>query len=384
MAIIEEEFQINIKPITIFESLIQQDNSALNLENDITITYPGDKDDEFISTMKNFLIQGETDKNIDFNSFLKPQEEKVNDSNNKNDESYQNNLFSIKYKDIYIGGVSPNFQIREGFGLNKYNEEQIFYLGQWKNNMKEGIGFLKIDDDTFYIGYFHHNQFDGEGILYLKSKNILFLGQMSNGAIDEGFYLDINNDVYYIGKFINNKKNDDNCAMIEMKNQHIFVGRVENDVFENGYLCLYNSEIIQKKDENGEDLFEISFFIEKIFYFYKAQDNNNQFIYQFENDFKEVLYQNMKKIFGFGFELQKQIQYILDYIKYLNTLAEDDDFIDLNKYNEKMDSSLLYMFKNNYNYYLNNYLKLKDDFDINEIKNEINISQEIQGEENEQ
>ena len=33
--------------------------------------------------------------------------------------------------------------MREGFGLNKYENSSSFYLGQWKNNMKEGTGFLK-------------------------------------------------------------------------------------------------------------------------------------------------------------------------------------------------------------------------------------------------
>ena len=84
--------------------------------------------------------------------------------------------------------------------------------------------------------------------------------------------------------------------MIEMKNRQIFIGKVENDIFENGYLCLYNSEEIQNVNENGEKVLGDSFNIEKIFYFYKDQDNNNQFIYQFENQFYEVLYQNMKKV----------------------------------------------------------------------------------------
>jgi len=51
-----------------------------------------------------------------------------NDLNNENDEFKQNNLFSIKYKNIYIGGVSPNFQMREGFGLNKYDDIILYLL----------------------------------------------------------------------------------------------------------------------------------------------------------------------------------------------------------------------------------------------------------------
>ena len=192
MAIIEDEFSLDIKPVTIFESLLQQENLTIELENDISITYSGKKDDEITSKIKNLLMQYENDKNIDFNSILEQIElnkennendlnnENENDFNNENDEFKKNNLFSIKYKDIYIGGVSPNFQMREGFGLNKYNEDHTFYIGLWKNNMKEGFGFFKINDDTYYLGHFHQNQFEGDCILYLKSKNIFYLGTFSN------------------------------------------------------------------------------------------------------------------------------------------------------------------------------------------------------------
>ena len=130
MAIIEDEFSLDIKPVTIFESLLQQENLTIELENDVSITYSGKKDDEITSKIKNLLMQYENDKNIDFNSILEQIElnkennendlnnENENDFNNENDEFKKNNLFSIKYKDIYIGGVSPNFQMREGFGLN--------------------------------------------------------------------------------------------------------------------------------------------------------------------------------------------------------------------------------------------------------------------------
>ena len=75
MAIIEDEFPLNIKPITIFESLLQQDNLTIELDNDIAITYSGKKDDDEINyKIKNILIQSENDKNIDFSSILEQKE----------------------------------------------------------------------------------------------------------------------------------------------------------------------------------------------------------------------------------------------------------------------------------------------------------------------
>ena len=181
--IIEEEFLHEQKPISIFESLLQQKELTLNLDKDISISYTESKDIETTTKIRNILINAETNKNINF-SIIKNQKE---ENDNDNDIAYENNIFAIKYKEIYIGGISPNFQMREGFGLNKYNDEDSFYLGKWSNNMKEGLGCLKIDTNNIYIGNFHQNQFDGEGILNISSenKNILFFGQMSNSEFNE-------------------------------------------------------------------------------------------------------------------------------------------------------------------------------------------------------
>ena len=368
----EEEFQINQEPINIFDSLLKSKDSCINLDQDISITYSESNNPELSSKIKNFLIQNESQLNQNFDLNLYLNEGKEDDSNNENND---NNLFSINYKDIYIGGISANFKMREGFGLNKYENENIFYVGQWKNNMKEGIGLLKINDDTFYAGYFHKNQFDGNGILYDKSKNLLYIGHMNNGAFDEGVYIDIDKEVYYRGKFILGKKNDKNCTLIEMKNKQLFIGSVENDEFKKGYLCLYNSKEIQNKDENEEINFDFS--IEKIFYYYKDDNNDIKFVYNFDNEFKEILNKNMKKIFSLELFTQSQIENIIQYFSYLETLEEDDDYNNIIKYNEKDDKSLCFMFFSNYNYYIGNYQEEKEKYDINEIKNEIDISQDI-------
>ena len=367
--IIENEFPHEQKPILIFESLLQQKTPIINLDEDISISYKESKDIDTTSKIKDILIKAESNTNINFNLIMSQNEE--------NDGLNENNIFCIKYKDIYIGGIAPNFQMREGFGLNKYNEDESFYLGKWVNNMKDGLGFLKIDATTCYVGNFHQNQFNGEGILYINSenKNLLYLGQMSNGEFDEGIYIDLDNDLFYIGKFKNGKKNDDYCIMIENNNRHIFVGKVNDDIFEHGYLCSYNSEVIEKQENNDDSISEIRFDIEKIFYYFKDQDGNNQFLKDFDNT--EILDQNMKKIFSLQYEIKKQWEQILNYFNYLNTLVMDEDFNDLLKYNEKDDNSLLFMFLQNYNFYLENYHQIKDNFDINQIKNDIDISSQI-------
>ena len=129
----EDEFPLEQKSIIIFESFLNQGNQTLELDNDITITYSGGKDTETTNKIKNILIQSEINKNIDFSSI---QINKEDDNNDDDGIGTITNLFSIKYNDIYIGGISPNFQMREGLGLNKYSEE-TFYIGEWKNTVKK-------------------------------------------------------------------------------------------------------------------------------------------------------------------------------------------------------------------------------------------------------
>ena len=66
------------------------------------------------------------------------------------------------------------------------------------------------------------------------------------------------------------------------------------------------------------------------------------------------------------------------YFDYLNTLGEDNDYNNLNKYNAKGYDNLFYIFMNNYNLYITDYQELTEKFSINQIKNELNLSQEDQ------
>ena len=105
MAIIEDEFSLDIKPVTIFESLLQQVNLTIELENDVSITYSGKKDDEITSKIKNLLMQYENDKNIDFNSILE-QIELINEKININFDKYKKvPLKSSNINLIYQSGI---------------------------------------------------------------------------------------------------------------------------------------------------------------------------------------------------------------------------------------------------------------------------------------
>ena len=156
------------------------------------------------------------------------------------------------------------------------------------------------------------------------------------------------------------------------------VGKVTDDVFERGYLCSFNTEELNVKDENDKDMPVTQFNMEKIFYFYKDKDENKQFVYQFQKDFKEVLNDNFRKIFELETQTKKFYENnVLNYIEYCCTLEEDNDFNDLLRYNDKGNGGLSVIFFSNYNFYINEYKDILEEFDINDIKNKISISQEL-------
>ena len=77
-------------------------------------------------------------------------EENSEDNNLIRTEDARNYLLFINYENIYIGAVSiKDLSRRENFGLNIYSDD-CFYIGRWKDNMKEGIGFLKINENLMY------------------------------------------------------------------------------------------------------------------------------------------------------------------------------------------------------------------------------------------
>lgn len=364
--IIEQELSLQKKPSEIFELLFQQNESPFEIENGITILYIGNKDNKYINQLyvllKNNEISHNSNKKIYIN-FLEQKE--VQNENNTN------NLFLIKYKNDYIGGISINFNLREGFGLNKYINNSSFYLGQWKDNMKEGTGFLKIDNETLYIGSFHLNQFDGFGILYYKFYNIIYLGEFDNGSFNKGIYCNIDKDIYYRGKFNKNKKNDSFCTLLEKNNKHLFIGEVEDDVFIKGYLGLFQINEIKRQNEDGEDEFIDDFSIDKIFYYDKTNEKNIIFIhnFEFENEFKNKIINNMRTIFEVDYRTGNKIKEIIDYFNYLEGLVDDKDHNYLEKYNKDNEQSLESYFISIYNMYFNLFLETQENLDINEIRN---------------
>ena len=229
---IENDILLEENPTDLLKILFK--NSVIDElnEKNYKINYFGERSNEYLESLTRYYFND--DKNMEIIQ---------NASINQSDE--RNYIIYIKYKNIYIGGLSIlDFKSREGFGLNKYinDKEQTFYLGQWKRNKKWGIGFLKLDRYHLYFGNFRDNQMNGDGLYFNKDNENIFFGLFNNGEIKHGLYYNLKKDIYYIGKFVNSKKNDDFSVYINYGYKRIFIGQINNDIFIKGYIIFLKIE----------------------------------------------------------------------------------------------------------------------------------------------
>jgi hypothetical protein len=256
-----------------------------------------------------------------------------NEEDNKllNPEDPRNSLLFIKYDNTYIGAISINdIYKRENFGLNIYSNN-CFYIGRWKENMKEGIGFLKINENIMYVGNFTYNQFNGFGILYDKNKSNFFFGNFNNGEFSEGLFYNMEKDYFYRGKIKEGKKNDELCTFFDAKNGYLFIGEIIEDEFNKGYIFYVQ---ITEENQNDEDD-EIKFNILRIKYFDGLGTDNKRFYH--ENNFTEKFYSKLQdignNIFQSDFNLKDQEQNLLNYFSVLNNIKNIDKYYEVNNYN---------------------------------------------------
>ena len=324
----EQEFSYSKKPDDILKELYDKGSIEENQNSNIIIKYYGNKSQIPLSDPKKKWNNLEEDEN-----------------NPLSPEDSRNFLLFIKFQNIYIGAVSiNNIYQRENFGLNVYSEDS-FYIGRWRKNMKDGIGFLKINKDMMYIGNFELNQFNGFGILYNKNKKDLFFGEFNHGQYDEGIFYNYERDLFYRGKVKDGKKNDNLCTFFDAKSGDLFIGEIADDEFIKGYIgfCQITNE--KENEEEGD----LNFNVQKIFYFDGLGADNKSFIhfYAFTSKFYAQIQDIMYSIFHVDFNLKDQNENLLEYFNYLEDIQNNEE------YNQIVE---------NYNSFLNNEQCIENEF----------------------
>ena len=281
-----------------------------------------------------------------------------NKENTENQNKDKNNYLVGKYKDIYIGCLSINNpESREKFGLNKYIND-LFYIGQWNNNKKEGIGFLKIKENILYLGQFSNNQLNGFGMLLYRDKGYFYFGTFVEGQMDKGIFYDNEKSLFYNGKFKNGKKNDNLCTYFDISNKNIFIGEVQDDKFIKGYLSL--CEIIEEKKDNQ---ILTNFSCDKVIYFDKTDINNPKYEHQYFFDYNFA--DNLQNIFMEIFEVDLNLKDIHDnyvaFFENLENIIYNDSYTDyIERYNPQDNLNLENSFIKNYNIYYNRFIQSQE------------------------
>ena len=333
--ICEQELSLEIKPENILKEFFEKYEYK---DSNIIIKYYGNKSQIPLNDQRKWNNQDEEENN----------QLKANDP--------RNYLLFIKYDNIYIGGVSiNNLSKRENFGLNIYSD-QSFYIGQWKDNMKEGIGFLKINENLLYIGNFENNQFNGFGVLYNKDNKDLFFGEFNLGDFEEGIFYNEESEYFYRGKIKEGKKNDELCTFFDAKNAYLFVGEIIEDEFNKGYLGI--CQITEEKGNEEDEGEYLNFNVQKIFFFDGLGVNHKCFIhyYAFSSRFYAKIQDIMNSIFQADYNLKDQNESLMEYFSYLEGIVSNPDYSNnLENYNSFQSNEQSFeneFISNYYNYYM--------------------------------
>ena len=252
-----------------------------------------------------------------------------------NQDDPRNDFLFIQYKDLYYGALLlKDLYKRENFGLNLYSENS-FYIGRWKENMKDGIGFLKIDENLMYVGNFENNQFNGFGVLLNKTNKDLLFGEFNNGECEEGIFYNMETEYFYRGKIKNGQKNDELCTFFDTKNGYLFIGEIIDDEFNKGYLGFCQIDDNNNNNNDGNESDFITFNVQKIFYFDGLGADNKTFIhyYAFTPEFFEKIQDIMFSVFQADYNLKDQNKNWIEYFAELENIKNNPNYYNLENYN---------------------------------------------------
>ena len=353
----EEQIELNKNPKDFLSILLKEGSIDDSDGKNFKINYLGEQSQSYFDSLSNNFPIADNEEN------------KMNElySHLKDKDDTRNFTLYIKYKDIYIGGISIlDFKSREDFGLNKYldKSEPSFYYGQWEHNRKSGIGFLKIDNSHFYIGNFSNNQLNGEGLYYNKSNNNYYLGDFKNGQFKKGIYWNLENDLYYIGEFVNNKKNDNFCCYLSEKKNTMFFGKIKNDIFIKGYVAY----IKITETDNSE---EIGFKIENIYTYDKSKKDSSSEIHLVKDygNFNEIIPDIYQSIDSLKAKTEEINGLFGGKEKIYNDKVYNDRIGRYNSYNNNF--SFEKEFIEEYNNYFENYNQIKESLDMKKIQKKL-------------
>ena len=136
----------------------------------------------------------------------------------------------------YIGEIRN--EKREGKGKMLYNDGST-YEGEYKNDLRNGYGIFNIKQDNRYEGYFRDNKYDGKGTMYYINGD-KYEGYWFNDKRDGkgSMYYKINN-----SKYEGDWKNDirDGKGIFYIDSGDKYEGSWKNDTYEGKGIYYFNN-----------------------------------------------------------------------------------------------------------------------------------------------
>ena len=164
-------------------------------------------------------------------------------------------------KTSFIGILNEKFE-REGYGYNKFKNGDK-YFGYYKGDKRNthGIYFWNpnkkknnILKKEIYYGFWKNNKKDKLGCYIwieeeIKNKDFekanfdAYIGLFNEDKYKKGTYLSKNKNDYYLyyGEFNDKGKKNDNNAMFYSSSDKLIKGKIENDIFIEGYIGIFDS-----------------------------------------------------------------------------------------------------------------------------------------------
>ena len=147
-------------------------------------------------------------------------------------------FYRFPNNDIYFGSFKYDERNYNGFYIwaqeemnGKIHTES--YHGFWKDNKKCKYGiYLWLDEEE------DNEEFD-------KANFDAYIGKFDGNKFVRGTFLKKSDDNYYVyhGNFSpDGKKNDENAFFYSSSLDRLFHGKIEDDVFKDGYVVYFNSE----------------------------------------------------------------------------------------------------------------------------------------------
>ena len=156
-------------------------------------------------------------------------------------EKHATNECKIKFEkypngDKYLGEKKNN--LKEGYGKYFYANGRI-YAGPFKNDKKEGFGLEKYSNGDGYVGEFKNDLKEGIGLYSFYNLGTIYQGEFKND-MREGIGIKyFNDEIRYIGEFKNNQIEGYGCEFYSDGSK--YMGEFKNNMREGFGICYYSN-----------------------------------------------------------------------------------------------------------------------------------------------